>query len=445
MYKSTTQFNKSFLCLIGIILLLSSFLFTSISTVSAATNASKYSDVLVDLLTDETFDPLAYTLNEQDNSLQVIQIAESNEGELFIYVYQPSGASRDFRATSINISTSIGNNFMPVNYRLEYLNSNGVFYKYRVVDFTVLPDNLRYYSIISIFRPWVEGIDEPASEGQTISETPFEVGKLYTATTVNGVVSYTCQATETIEVVSKVVGFIRYDNGFTFYNQACDSHYVAFSTDRPMDKLMEATVEFWYQDVTYHINLTGTHRYWESEPYFKTVNLSDIETGSNSAHGWFATQYEWQRIESVSDFKAGLQEYEIELTQEAENALNGKQWVLRFYESDYQLMQSMQIWEEVQEVNDVTILRLKFETNGTVYNLGVVDNKQSGDTNPDNYQPEWWERLFEYLWKIVVAVLVIITVIVGLPWLVYLLAKCIQYIFKRPNKTKTTKKKGGST
>lgn len=441
MYKSTNQFNKSVLCLIGIILLLSSFLFTSISVVNAATNASKYSDVLVDLLTDETFDPLVYPQDTDDNTLQVIQIAESNENELFIYVYQPSGASQDFRASSINISTTIGNNFMPVNYRLEYLNSNGVFYKYRVVDFEVLPDNLRYYSIISIFRPWVEGIDEPASEGQTISEVPFDVGKLYTATTVKGVVSYTCQATETIEVVTKSIGFIRYENGFTFYNQACDSHYVAFSTNKPMDKLMEATVYFWYQDVTYHTNLTGTHKYSESEPYYKTINLSDIETGSNSAHGWFAPYYEWQRIESVNEFKAGLLEYEIELTDEAENALNGKQWVLRFYESDYQLIHSMQIWEEVQEVNDVTILRLKFETNGTVYNLGVVDNKQTGDTIPDNTQPTIWDKIWNYLWKILSGLLIIVVVIVGLPWLVFLLCKGIAYIFK--DKPKTTKKKGG--
>ena len=97
----------------------------------------------------------------------------------------------------------------------------------------------------------------------------------------------------------------------------------------------------------------------------------------------------------------------------------------------------------MQEVNNVTILRLKFETNGTVYNLGVVDNKQSGDTDQDNYQPTWWERLLEYLWKIVVGLLIVIAVIVGLPWLIFLLVKCIQYIFNRPDKPKTTKKKGG--
>ncbi len=35
-------------------------------------------------------------------------------------------------------------------------------------------------------------------------------------------------------------------------------------------------------------------------------------------------------------------------------------------------------------VGDVTILRLKFETDGVVYNLGVIDNKQTGSNDPIN-------------------------------------------------------------
>lgn len=35
-------------------------------------------------------------------------------------------------------------------------------------------------------------------------------------------------------------------------------------------------------------------------------------------------------------------------------------------------------------VGDVTILRLKFETDGITYNLGVIDNKQSGSKDPSN-------------------------------------------------------------
>ena len=35
-------------------------------------------------------------------------------------------------------------------------------------------------------------------------------------------------------------------------------------------------------------------------------------------------------------------------------------------------------------MGDVTILRLKFETDGITYNLGVIDNKQTGGREPAN-------------------------------------------------------------
>ena len=84
---------------------------------------------------------------------------------------------------------------------------------------------MRYYSIVSIFRPFDETIDEQASNGNTVDEVSYEVGKLVTATTVNGVVSYTCLDTETILVIDKYVGFIRYDNGFTLYNKYFHSNF----------------------------------------------------------------------------------------------------------------------------------------------------------------------------------------------------------------------------
>ena len=39
---------------------------------------------------------------------------------------------------------------------------------------------------------------------------------------------------------------------------------------------------------------------------------------------------------------------------------------------------------ETTMVGNVTILRLKFETDGITYNLGVIDNKQTGSAEPSN-------------------------------------------------------------
>ena len=421
MQKRKNNYSRSVIDIVLVIVLLFGALFVPSFFVghAGAVGETAYSDVLADLQKDETFDVSKYPENTEDFSLQVIQIAESTDGELLIYVYQPSGQTKDLRASSINISTAINDSFSPKNYTLTFINSNGVFYKYSVNDFELLPDAMRYYSIVSIFRPFDETIDEQASNGNTVDEVSYEVGKLVTATTVNGVVSYTCLDTETILVIDKYVGFIRYDNGFTLYNKYCDSHYIAFSTDKPMDKLMEAEVYFVRRDITTRINLTGEHLYSQGELVSDTVLLSEIDKGHNSPNGWFQNSYEWQRIETVSSFKQGLSDYNIELTEETVQALDGKQWVLRFYESDVNTRTAGSYsFRDSTEVTDVTILRLKFETDGDVYNLGVVDNKQSGDSEPDNEDKPWWEKLIEALIGLVLGVLAVVLIVVLFPYIV---------------------------
>ena len=86
------------------------------------------------------------------------------------------------------------------------------------------------------------------------------------------------------------------------------------------------------------------------------------------------------------------------------------------------------------EVTEVTILRLKFETDGVVYNLGVVDNKQSGDDVPGNnpYNPlgsiPWW------VWALIaLACLILIAVIVNpVASLLLLILKGVWWIVSAP-------------
>ena len=49
---------------------------------------------------------------------------------------------------------------------------------------------------------------------------------------------------ETITITDKFVGFVRYKDGFKLYVGACDSHFVAFNTDKPIDKLLERLFVF---------------------------------------------------------------------------------------------------------------------------------------------------------------------------------------------------------
>lgn len=146
--------KKISLTLLIVALIISCFLTCFIPTTMQYVSASSidvdagYTDVLEDLQKDENFNESQYFVNMQDYSLKVIHIAESIDNELFVYVYQPCSPNTELKATSVNISTEQDiNNPKPRNYGLTLLSSNGVFYKYKVKDFVVKTDSIRYYDI----------------------------------------------------------------------------------------------------------------------------------------------------------------------------------------------------------------------------------------------------------------------------------------------------------
>ncbi len=344
-----------------------------------AASGTEYSDVLMDLRKDSDFKESDYPIVAGDYAVNVIQVAESVNGELFVYVYQPNVSG--ITVTSLNMATK-PNEFQAgdiKNYKLRLLSISGALAKYVVRDFKVCSEDIRYYNIISVFRKWVDGVDTDDGNGNDIYEVPYEVGKLYTAQKVGAEITYECLAMETITVTDKYVGYLRFRGGMGTFT---DSHYVAFSTDYNIDKLMEADVYFVQQDYYYRSSLIGGDRYEYKDSVEKYAFLTCEEQSSNKAYfSWY--KHTWNQIQSVSEFGK-----ENNLTDEAQQAIGGKQWVLRFVETEGTYVSEIAYTEWGTKVSEVTILRLKFETDGKVYNLGVVDNKQSPapDQKPDNVQ-----------------------------------------------------------
>ena len=357
----------------------------------------EYSDVLDDLQIDSSFQASYYPERAADYSLQIIQLAESVNRELFVYVYQPSGKSKDLRASSINISTTINDAISFMNYKLDYLNSDGVFYKYKVRDFTVKDEPVRYYAITSIYRPFDGSIDAGTGNDNTITEVNYAINKQYCFGTINGNPYVNCVDIETIVVTDKFVGFVRYMDGFKLYVGACDSHFVAFNTDKPMDKLLEADVYYTTQSyASGWVMFAGTsEEFGEKSDNYAYLKYTDkVE---HNGGGLFAGTYTWERIQTVEDFIANENrdniyhgaiidvKYSTKLTDAAMQELQGKRWVLRFTETDYTFWSGDGAYGSFATiVGDVTILRLKFETDGITYNLGVIDNKQTGGKEPSN-------------------------------------------------------------
>ena len=272
------------LFLLTLLILFSTFAVSGIDKVHAAGETS-YSNVLEDLEKDGSFNAVDYSVVVNDASLSIISIAESVNQELFVYVYQPG---ETFVASSINISTTVNKDLSYKNYDLHLLNSSGVFFKYKVVNFQVSDDEIRYYDISSIFRPFDKFIDFEINIDNEVDEVAYKVGKCWCVGTVNGQAYYSLRDVETIEITDKFVGFIRYLNGYWLWQDACDAHFVAFSTDKPINKLIQADVYFTAQIGSGSL-ATGSFHVDKTVESYVSLNADDV--ASNNQTGLFGATY----------------------------------------------------------------------------------------------------------------------------------------------------------
>lgn len=465
MQKKKLKYANNLVCLFFVLLfILFSAFNLSLPVVNAIAvtvdNDSTYTNVLDDLNMAENFRVELYPGIADDYSISVIQIAESSSNELFVYVYQPSAETKELKAVSINISTAINDNLKYNNYKLTFLNSDGVFAKYKVEGLDVKEDVVRYYDISSILRLYDANIDSESENDNVATEIAFPVGKLWTACTLNDEVHYSCLESEIITITDKFVGFVRYPDGFKLFTSgACDSHFVAFSTDHDIDRLYEADIYYTTQERTYNDviygNVKENSKFGDVEEHKTTLNYKEKTEYTGS--GLFSHSYKWDRIQTVEEFKESVEEKTVykcglvNVTTENKisdySEIDNKQFILRFTETTYisktfsgsnGLTQYAYSACKNTKVADVMILRLKFETDGVVYNLGVVDNKQTGSDDPIN-DYNWGVDLDEDFKKLLKLVGIVVLVILALAVVVFLsvftpflkiVGSIVFYIFK---------------
>ena len=206
--------------------------------------------------------------------------------------------------------------------------------------------------------------------------------------------------TETISITDKFVGFVRYPEGFHWLDwsyDTADSHFVAFDTDKEIDKLYEADV-FYVSQGYKKVNVSGsdTFHFEERKKEYSYLNFAtsiSVDVGDK-----LVNNYTWNEIQSIDEFvddvefsnvySAGIFDVSEKsvIDEEDRKFLLSKKWVLRFSVREYS-----NIWDGYSStttvgtmIGEVSILRLKFETDGDVYNLGVIDNKVTGAKDPIN-------------------------------------------------------------
>ena len=434
------------------LIVLTSLFPTSMSVAFADSGTVQGSNVLDDLSNDTSFSQYNYPINEADNTIEIISIAESWNNELLIYTYQPN-VSKNYRANYISMSTTINDSINPAIYELTYCNSNGTLVKYVVDDFTVSSqDEVRYYEIYSIFRPFDETVDDSADNDNTINSVSFEVSKQWRVGSVNGNAYIECDNIQVVVVEDKYVGFCRYFNGVNIldfdYPSFTDCHFVAFSTTCDIDELYEADVFFKRRSYIYNDFTTENDRISYGDYIDDEVTCYSTKYVEQTSDKWLAYDYEYARIQDITTFldtevnaeRTTFLFYDdsflnicqtSDLTNECLSALENTKWVLRFYESPFIYnvdINSGRVYEESTQISHVTILRLKFKSNGLTYNLGVVDNMQTGTSVPSNktgMEISLSEDFSEFL-KVLLIIVGIIVLIALFP----IVLKVISVIFK---------------
>lgn len=350
----------------------------------AATN-NNYSNALTDLQKDESFKISSYPDKPKDYSLNVIQIAESVDGELFVYTYQPCQKTLYLIATEINMSLSASADGTRL-YELTLLNSSGVFCKYKVEGVTVSSAKTRYYNISTIYRDYDKIADDDALKNE--HGIAFEVGQCWSAVTADNTVYYAYETVDTVTITNCAYGTVRIPEGFNFaFSYSCDMHIIAFSTDVKIDNLLEADVAFKYSYIEKGIYGQDTGVDWKD----KTVTVNYKEKGTTDDHIFGEGKRTWDKIQSVNEFINTCKNSKIDLPDNVLNDIRKNKWVLAFWETDYENIAGGVLgWlnyigaifggtiYKSTIVTDATVLRLEFIRDGVTYNLGTVMNK-SGD------------------------------------------------------------------
>ena len=394
-----------------------------------------YTSVLEDLQTDEGFDVTLYPLEAEDLSLDVIQIAESSDQELFVYVYQPSGNTVTVSSINICQDSPDATDRHWYNYKLKLLSIEDALGKYKVEGIVLKNDLLRYYDITSIYRLPLdnEAIQGTVNHGTAVAsatlpngnitdEVAYPIEKLFRAATIDGAVTYSEEHSEAVELTDIYGGTLVYSSGIAyesffqpFYDKGSlvSSHFVAFSVGNfDIDMLYEADVSFeattWLiayygSDVTKIIEKVRNKEYNSSSTSSMTRTAQYKEIVPFPESKAFGYKFEWDRlrIQSASDFISSE-----ELTSSARAAIAKQQWVVRFYETETTVKRvdtlvSQPFWSvSGVDVAKATVLRLKFMAQGVVYNLGVVSNKVTDTNGPDNTDgvPDplaWWKEFVE--------------------------------------------------
>ncbi len=381
--------------------------------VSSAAEEETHSDVLNDLRFDETFDINDYPSVANDYSLSVISIAEGDEKELYLYVYQPSHDTLNLEASTVLLYDEFvadpNDEFHPKRYFLELVSTYGVFDKYLVKGYEVSDEPYRYYNIVSLYRPFNSQID---TSSVATTEIAYNVGQQWCVYYFNDVIHYEKSVLQTLELEYTLNSFVRFFDGITLGSlggvyTAGDAHFVCFNAlNYQIEHIYDADISFKTRDVS--INSIGdTYGDW-SEVQYKYLSEEDNVTFEGAGLG--GKKYKWNRIMSAEDFVQKMDDQDVSWIDADRDTILKSQWVFAFVETPYDSSSSGALYQfrDYVEVGSVGVLRIKFhDTTSKIYNLGVVGDITSSQTTPSGVGNPDLSDILEWIQFILFAVIAV--------------------------------------
>lgn len=464
------KFNSKILKILLVVLI-----FFSLSTININASTNIESNVISDLCNDPNFNIDDYpsisieSAKENPNikTLQLIQIAESDNKELFLYVYQPINNDLLFISSSISMSIGYskdGQDLNPSNYELELISYKDTFCKYKVLNYTVSDNEKRYYNIICIRRYFDYSFDKQIPGTELVgNEKVVDVGQQWYCYNTNDGIKYEMNTFETLEIKVKYTGNLQFDSGYKFGNVLGKfdyglSWFICFDLiDYIALKIYDADLTYKIRDATRSVGLglDGNWKYGDWSDDIK-LTLSENDTASYNGEGLFSKNYTWNRIMTSKDFLENAENQKMIISDEAKENILNSQWVFAFAETEMNFISGTSSSTTYsKDISKIAILRINFfNIDKKTYNLGVVSDRVNPDNISDGYggNKDLDDLLGESkdLFKKIIQILAIIVLIVvlylftpiikvlfqGIIYILSLPFKLIKWIFKKDKTNK---------
>lgn len=419
--------------------------------------AEEYKTVLEELKSDPNFNESDYPDKIDDYNLYVMQIAETGNKELIIYVYQPSHIKYDLQATKISLSYGFskdGKNLTPKLYPLKLLDTEGVFDKYLVSNYEVSKDNYRYYNLISIYRTFNNKIDKNTTDKFDFTDISIPVGQQWCAYNINDSVAYEMGTFKTMKIDTILNEDFSFKNVFKLNNlvgnfDKGNCWFICFNApDYAIKHIYDGDLSYTKQYVLEQWSLGNGTTITKSEPETNTITLKDEDIMTYKGDGLFAREYKWNKILSSSEFIEQVENdtNKITINNDVKELIKQSEWVFT-YAITQSTSLSVETYTKVDyyDIFDVGILRLHFmDTSGMTYDLGVVNSL----TNPDNISGgygttkiieelgNFFQKLFAILGLVVLVLILLFVSNLLTPFISILkeILKAIKYVLSLPFK-----------